>query len=75
MEGKLKFYRGAPKNFGFITGEDGTDYFFSISDLRESGVLGDNGGLGRGDRISFTPGQTPKGFKASNIKILQHAPR
>lgn len=75
MEGKLKFYRGQPKNFGFITGEDGTDYFFSIADLKESGLLGNTDGLFRGDRISFTPKQTPRGINATNIKILQHARR
>ena len=48
------------KGFGFIAASDGTEYFFHqgtrFDELRE------------GQRVTFTPGQGPKGPRAESVK-------
>ena len=65
MNGKIKWYR-KEKGFGFITGEDGKDYFFhhsafseQIGDKREEDNIA----------VSFEPQDTEKGLQAINIVI------
>lgn len=60
MKGEVKFYN-AEKRYGFIKGDDGTDYFVHESDL--------NGGTIRdGDTVEFEPGQGDRGARAKNVK-------
>jgi cold shock CspA family protein len=70
LAGKVKFYRPAPANFGFIQDEMGKDYFFSIVELKNSGIE-ELRGIGRGDRVAFTPVMGPKGMKATEIKMVK----
>ena len=53
------------KGFGFITGQDGEDYFVHISGLRE--YLKERG-LRAGQRVSFDVDYDMKGDKAINVR-------
>ncbi len=66
MEGSVKFYN-RKKGFGFISGEDGTDYFVHVSALPQGVFLRD------GDKVSFDAASGEKGPKAENVKLLQKA--
>ena len=46
QEGKVKFFN-QKKNYGFITGDDGNDYFVHSSGISEGIYLKD------GDKVSF----------------------
>ena len=61
VEGKVKFFN-AQKNFGFINGDDGTDYFVHGSSV-EGGVL-----LKEGDKVSFSVINGDRGPKADHVK-------
>ena len=61
VEGTVQFFNDR-KNFGFISGDDGKDYF-----VHESGVVGDES-LREGDRVSFDVVQGDRGPKAENVK-------
>ena len=53
------------KGFGFITGQDGEDYFVHVSGLREH--LKDRG-LRAGQKVSFDIMFDMKGDKAINVR-------
>jgi len=63
VEGTVKFFNRM-KNFGFITGDDGTDYFVHVSGLKP-GVA-----INEGDRVSFSPVKGDKGDKAEEVEKL-----
>ena len=56
------------KGFGFITGQDGEDYFVHVSGLRE--YLKDRG-LRAGQKVSFDIEFDVKGDKAINVRADQ----
>jgi CspA family cold shock protein len=60
MEGTVKFFNRM-KNFGFIHGDDGKDYFVHSTGLKQ-GVM-----INEGDRVTFTPAQGQKGEKAEDV--------
>ena len=63
-EGKIK--RLTEKGFGFIeTGTD-KDMFFHSSNLE--GVRYED--LREGQRVSYNPGQGPKGPRAENVRLI-----
>ena len=57
---QIKTARGRCK-YGFIIGEDGKKYWFSVSGLRT---------LSLGDRVSFNGGRDEKGYIASQVSII-----
>ena len=61
MKGTVKFFNGE-KKFGFITGEDGKDYF-----VHESGLEG-NVSLDKEDSVTFETEEGDKGLKAVKVK-------
>ena len=63
VEGTVKFFNRM-KNFGFINGDDGKDYF-----VHGSGVDGGKT-LNEGDRVSFDVVDGDRGPKAENVKLL-----
>jgi len=67
MEGTVKWYQ-YKKEFGFISGDDGADYFVHKSALAD-GVKS----LREGDKVSFEAVDTQKGKQAQNVKLLQKA--
>ena len=64
IKGVVKEYDGL-KGFGFITGQDGEDYFVDVSGLRE--YLKEKG-LRVGQRVSFDVDYDMKGDKAINVR-------
>ena len=60
-EGTVKFYNRT-KRFGFVTAEDGKDYFFHISGVKDEVVLNE------GDKVKFDIVEGDKGPKAENIE-------
>lgn len=61
MNGTVKFYN-FKKNFGFITGEDGKDYF-----VHSSGIA-NNESIKDGMPVKFDVTEDDKGQKAINVK-------
>lgn len=61
MEGKMKFF-DQTKGFGFVTAEDGKDYFVHISGLEEGATVDE------GDDVTFDVEQGDRGPKAVNVK-------
>ncbi len=60
MKGTVKFF-DETKRFGFISGEDGKEYFVHESDLQE-GVR-----IQEGDEVSFDVEEGQRGPKAANV--------
>ena len=63
MEGTVKFFN-AGKGFGFITAEDGKEFFVHQTALEEGVRLNEN------DRVSFDVEEGDRGPKAVNVKKL-----
>jgi CspA family cold shock protein len=61
MKGTVKFFN-ARKGFGFVSAEDGNDYFVHQSALAE-GIT-----LNEGDAVTFDVEQGDRGPKAVNVK-------
>jgi len=61
MKGKVKFFNRT-KEFGFITGDDGKDYFVHITGLVGISSLNEN------DVVEFDTEQGEKGLKAVKVK-------
>jgi CspA family cold shock protein len=62
MNGTVKFFN-AMKGFGFISAEDGKEYFVHQSALGEGVNLNEN------DPVSFDVEQGDRGPKAVNVKV------
>ena len=60
MKGKVKFFN-ANKGFGFITAEDGKEYFVHQSALKEGTTINEN------DEVTFDIEQGDRGPKAANV--------
>jgi len=61
MNGTVKFFNSS-KGFGFITAEDGKDYFVHQTGLKEGVTLRDN------DSVTFDVAQGDRGPKAINVE-------
>lgn len=68
MEGVVKFFN-RKKGFGFITGDDGNDYFVHFTAIPRGTFINDN------DRVSFETAQGERGPKADKIQMIKKAPR
>lgn len=66
MNGIIKFFNTS-KNYGFITSDDGKDYFYHISGVEGEKVLNE------GEKVSFEVEQGDRGEKAVKIKKLEDA--
>lgn len=62
VKGTVKFFNGI-KGFGFITGEDGRDYFVHQSALKEGTRLNEN------DSVTFDVEEGDRGLKAVNVEL------
>ena len=60
MEGTVKFFN-EQKGFGFISGEDGKEYFVHLSGLAEGTNLQEN------DSVTFEVEEGDRGPKAINV--------
>jgi cold shock CspA family protein len=54
------------RGFGFIDGDDGNEYFFHRS---ACGSHTDPEHLKPGDRVGFTPTESPKGMRAEHVEL------
>ncbi|MBD3210754.1 cold-shock protein [Candidatus Micrarchaeota archaeon] len=63
VEGTVKFFNRM-KNFGFIAGEDGKEYFVHISGIKD-GVP-----LEEGEKVKFEVVQGDKGPKAEQVERI-----
>ena len=61
VEGTVKFFNEA-KGFGFITGDDGNEYFVHVSGLKEGTTLRE------GDKVKFEVVQGDRGPKAEQVE-------
>jgi len=61
MKGKVKFFN-SEKEFGFIIGDDGKDYFVHKTGLQDDITLNE------GDSVEFSSEQGDRGLKAVNVK-------
>ncbi len=66
MQGTLKFFN-RKKGFGFISGEDGKDYFVHFTALGQGTFIRDN------DVVSFTPAEGDRGLKAEQVQLVKKA--
>jgi CspA family cold shock protein len=62
VTGTVKFFNRT-KNFGFITGDDGKDYFVHVSGLKP-GIT-----ITEGDKVSFEATEGERGSKAENVEM------
>jgi len=63
QDGTVKFFN-RNKSYGFISGDDGKDYFVHSSDIAPGIYIKD------GDKVSFEVGEGEKGPKAENVEII-----
>jgi CspA family cold shock protein len=63
MEGTVKFYNFV-KQFGFITGDDGKDYFVHMTGIKPGTKINE------GDRVKFEPEENEKGPKAIDVEKI-----
>ena len=63
MEGTVKFFN-QKKGFGFISGDDGKDYFVHFSALPQGATLQTD------ERVSFTPVEGDRGLKADKVQVV-----
>ena len=62
-EGTVKFFN-RKKNFGFVHGDDGNDYFVHVTGLKEGTTVDE------GDRVKFEIIQGEKGPKAEQVEKI-----
>ncbi|MFC1682388.1 cold-shock protein [Nanoarchaeota archaeon] len=60
MKGKVKFFNDE-KEFGFITGEDGKDYFVHKTGLEEGATID------KDDSVTFETEKGDRGMKAVKV--------
>ena len=60
MKGTVKFFN-TEKQFGFIAGEDGKEYFVHVSGLADGVTIRDD------DAVTFDPAEGDRGLKAENV--------
>ncbi|MDR1697936.1 MAG: cold shock domain-containing protein [Erysipelotrichaceae bacterium] len=65
MEGTVKKFN-KEKGFGFITGEDGKDYFFHYSSLKMEGFKT----ITENEKVAFVGKETDRGLRAEEITKL-----
>jgi len=64
-QGTVKWFNEG-KGFGFITNEDGSDFFVHHTSIQGNGFKT----LAEGDKVSFDTEKGPKGPKAINVVKL-----
>lgn len=60
MKGKVKFFNDS-RGYGFIYGDDGTNYFVHVSNCKDT--------LTSGDVVVFDTGENDKGYYACNVRF------
>ncbi|MCF7793158.1 MAG: cold-shock protein [Candidatus Cloacimonetes bacterium] len=65
LEGTVKWFNES-KGFGFISGEDGQDYFVHHTNINSSGFKT----LAEGEKVQFESEQSDKGLRAINVSKI-----
>ncbi len=60
MDGKVKFFNES-RGFGFITSDDGSEYFFHHSAIKDGSALQEN------DEVTFDTEEGDRGPRAINV--------
>lgn len=68
MKGQVKTYL-PEKQYGFIKGDDGKDYFFHTSEFKQAADR-DRDRVCEAAYVSFDQQATPKGYKAKDCRLL-----
>ena len=63
MEGTVKFFNSM-KQFGFIAGDDGKEYFVHATGLAEGVSISEN------DKVTFDVEEGDRGPKATNVTLV-----
>ena len=63
MEGTVKFFNEM-KQFGFIAGDDGKEYFVHVSGIKEGTTIRE------GDKVQFEVTQGDRGPKAEQVEKI-----
>lgn len=66
--GRVSHYNSI-RRYGFISGDDGRDYFFHLSDVQAGQSVG------RGDLVSFNATFADRGPRARHVAACEEAPR
>ena len=66
MKGTVKWFNRI-KGYGFVLGDDGSEYFIHYTSLPKNVVLNEN------DKVEFEPGESEKGKIANNVKLEESA--
>ena len=64
MEGTMKFFN-ANKGFGFVSDDEGNDYFVHATEVQPEGTM-----LNEGDKVEFEPSENERGKLAKNVKLV-----
>ena len=67
MLGKVKWFNDK-KGFGFISGEDGNDYFLQFSKINKEGFKT----VSEGEEVTFDVEEGEKGPQATNVVSSQN---
>lgn len=62
MVGKIKFYR-QDKGWGFISGEDGKDYFFHKSEMKDA--------VSQDEKVEYDVAEGKRGKQAINVRRVK----
>lgn len=65
MKGKVKWF-DRNRNFGFLVGEDGQEYFYGMNNIKGTDLPLDNG-----DIVEFIPSRNKKGLKAKEVVLIE----
>lgn len=66
QKGTVKWFNEG-KGFGFISGENGDDFFVHYSEIQGKGFKT----LREGDKVTFESAQSPKGLVAKNVRVQE----
>lgn len=64
MFGKIKWYK-PEKGYGFITGDDGNEYFVPYCNIKTA-----SGSLDTGYSVEFTASRNERGYIATNVRLM-----